>query len=65
MNAKLSPSRIAKATASMTDEIRWAEACLEFASEAGQTAAKEAIDVFETCLAALEFVKEVRNENQS
>ena len=59
MNAKLSPSRLAKATASITDKLRWAKTCLQFASDTRKEARREEKEVFETCLAALEFVKGV------
>lgn len=58
MNNKLAPDRLAKATEHLTDELRWAEACMQFSSEAENEAASEAKEVFETCLAALEFVME-------
>jgi phage repressor protein C with HTH and peptisase S24 domain len=61
MNNKLTSDRLAKATASVTDKLRWAETCLRSASDTRQKAAKEAINVYETYLAALEFVREAKD----
>lgn len=61
MNNKLTSDRLAKATASVTDKLRWAETCLRSASDTRQKAAKEAINVYETWAAMKEYAKTTEN----